>query len=63
MRRLRHHWKCIYGIPHVSTLAVDKPGHPPLLSALSSKIAAHGESVVFLHPKDCDRVLIELEEA
>ncbi|XP_075064212.1 methylmalonyl-CoA epimerase, mitochondrial [Mixophyes fleayi] len=27
------------------------------------KIGAHGKPVVFLHPKDCDGVLVELEEA
>lgn len=27
------------------------------------KIGAHGLPVVFLHPKDCDGVLVELEEA
>lgn len=28
----------------------------------SPKIGAHGNPVVFLHPKDCDGVLVELEE-
>ena len=28
-----------------------------------AKIGAHGKPVVFLHPKDCDGVLVELEEA
>ncbi|XP_030044400.1 methylmalonyl-CoA epimerase, mitochondrial [Microcaecilia unicolor] len=27
------------------------------------KIGAHGKPVIFLHPKDCDGVLVELEEA
>lgn len=27
------------------------------------KIGAHGKLVMFLHPKDCDGVLVELEEA
>uniref|UniRef100_A0A8C8RP87 Methylmalonyl-CoA epimerase, mitochondrial n=1 Tax=Pelusios castaneus TaxID=367368 RepID=A0A8C8RP87_9SAUR len=27
------------------------------------KIGAHGKPVIFLHPKDCDGVLIELEQA
>ncbi|XP_040198747.1 methylmalonyl-CoA epimerase, mitochondrial [Rana temporaria] len=27
------------------------------------KIGAHGKPVVFLHPKDCDGVLVELEQA
>ncbi|OCT89519.1 hypothetical protein XELAEV_18018140mg [Xenopus laevis] len=27
------------------------------------RIGAHGKPVVFLHPKDCDGVLVELEEA
>uniref|UniRef100_A0A1X7VPU6 VOC domain-containing protein n=1 Tax=Amphimedon queenslandica TaxID=400682 RepID=A0A1X7VPU6_AMPQE len=26
------------------------------------KIGAHGKPVVFLHPKDCDGVLVELEQ-
>ena len=26
------------------------------------QIGAHGKSVVFLHPKDCNGVLLELEE-
>ncbi|OWF47549.1 methylmalonyl-CoA epimerase, mitochondrial-like [Mizuhopecten yessoensis] len=33
-----------------------------LLSA-EAKIGAHGKPVVFLHPKDCNGVLVELEEA
>ncbi|KNC52150.1 methylmalonyl-CoA epimerase [Thecamonas trahens ATCC 50062] len=28
-----------------------------------SKIGAHGKPVVFLHPKDCGGILVELEEA
>ena len=27
------------------------------------QIGAHGKPVIFLHPKDCDGVLVELEEA
>lgn len=27
------------------------------------RIGAHGKLVVFLHPKDCNGVLVELEEA
>ncbi len=27
------------------------------------KIGAHGKPVVFLHPKDCNGVLVELEQA
>ena len=27
------------------------------------KIGAHGKLVIFLHPKDCNGVLVELEEA
>ncbi|XP_076980124.1 methylmalonyl-CoA epimerase, mitochondrial [Tamandua tetradactyla] len=27
------------------------------------KIGAHGKPVIFLHPKDCDGVLVELEQA
>lgn len=27
------------------------------------RIGAHGKLVMFLHPKDCDGVLVELEEA
>ncbi|XP_033729823.1 methylmalonyl-CoA epimerase, mitochondrial-like [Pecten maximus] len=33
-----------------------------LLSS-EAKIGAHGKLVVFLHPKDCNGVLVELEEA
>ncbi|CAL8403852.1 unnamed protein product [Boreogadus saida] len=32
------------------------------LSAMP-QIGAHGKPVIFLHPKDCDGVLVELEEA
>lgn len=27
------------------------------------RTGAHGKPVIFLHPKDCDGVLVELEEA
>lgn len=27
------------------------------------KIGAHGKPVIFLHPKDCHGVLVELEQA
>mmetsp|Transcript_31789 Transcript_31789/g.90291 ORF Transcript_31789/g.90291 Transcript_31789/m.90291 type:complete len:192 (-) Transcript_31789:284-859(-) len=44
------------GIRHIKSTPVrtltDKP-----------KIGAHGKPVVFLHPKDCNGVLLELEEA
>lgn len=33
-----------------------------MLSA-EPRIGAHGKPVMFLHPKDCDGVLVELEEA
>ncbi|CAL8247010.1 unnamed protein product [Lota lota] len=35
------------------------------IRTLSAKpqIGAHGKPVIFLHPKDCDGVLVELEEA
>ena len=29
----------------------------------STKIGAHGKPVMFLHPKDCGGVLVELEQA
>ncbi|KAK3097998.1 hypothetical protein FSP39_015182 [Pinctada imbricata] len=29
----------------------------------SARIGAHGKPVVFLHPKDCNGVLVELEQA
>src|ERR1700749_1885920 len=29
----------------------------------NTKIGAHGKPVIFLHPKDCGGVLIELEQA
>lgn len=28
----------------------------------TSKIGAHGKPVIFLHPKDCDGVLVEFEQ-
>lgn len=28
-----------------------------------TKIGAHGKPVIFLHPKDCGGVLVELEQA
>ena len=28
----------------------------------SSRIGAHGKPVIFLHPKDCNGVLVELEQ-
>ena len=31
--------------------------------AAEPKIGAHGKPVMFLHPKDCDGVLVELEQA
>ncbi len=33
-----------------------------LLSA-EPRIGAHGKPVMFLHPKDCDGVLVEIEQA
>ena len=37
--------------------------HYTSLFCSSIQIGAHGKPVVFLHPKDCDGVLVELEEA
>lgn len=31
--------------------------------SVEPRIGAHGKPVMFLHPKDCDGVLVELEEA
>ena len=31
--------------------------------AEQTKIGAHGKPVMFLHPKDCNGVLVELEQA
>ena len=41
-----------YGISSISIIAVN-----------AAQIGAHGKPVVFLHPKDCNGVLVELEEA
>ncbi|KAJ3436919.1 methylmalonyl-coa epimerase [Anaeramoeba flamelloides] len=42
-------------IVHVKRMGVRTLGKKP-------KIGAHGKPVMFLHPKDCDGVLIEMEQ-
>ena len=34
-----------------------------IIAVNAAQIGAHGKPVVFLHPKDCNGVLVELEEA
>ena len=36
---------------------------PPRCLQDETKIGAHGKPVMFLHPKDCAGVLVELEQA
>jgi methylmalonyl-CoA/ethylmalonyl-CoA epimerase len=43
-------------VKHVTNMKIRALGKEP-------KIGAHGKPVMFLHPKDCDGVLIELEQA
>lgn len=40
----------------------DLKSHGIRLLSEDAKIGAHGKPVVFLHPKDCSGVLVELEE-
>ncbi|KAF0852618.1 mitochondrial methylmalonyl-CoA epimerase [Andalucia godoyi] len=45
---------------NVAMQQVKKSGIRPL--SAEPKIGAHGKPVVFLHPKDCNGVLVELEQ-
>ena len=63
-------WKRTAGGIHHICLEVDdvreSMAHVSSYARLLSdepKIGAHGNPVVFLHPKDCDGVLTELEQA
>lgn len=41
-------------VKHLKTIGITPIGPP--------KVGAHGNPVVFLHPKDCHGILTELEE-
>ncbi|XP_069812644.1 methylmalonyl-CoA epimerase, mitochondrial isoform X1 [Dendropsophus ebraccatus] len=56
------HHICIE-VDNIKTAMSDLKQKKIRLLSEEPKTGAHGKPVVFLHPKDCDGVLVELEEA
>ncbi|XP_067130621.1 methylmalonyl-CoA epimerase, mitochondrial-like isoform X2 [Centruroides vittatus] len=50
-------------VDNIKAAMEDLKKHKIRLLSEDCKIGAHGKPVIFLHPKDCGGVLIELEEA
>ncbi|XP_064608338.1 methylmalonyl-CoA epimerase, mitochondrial-like [Liolophura sinensis] len=50
-------------VENIQTAMEDLKGKNIRLLSKEAKIGAHGKPVVFLHPKDCNGVLVELEQA
>ncbi|XP_073917793.1 methylmalonyl-CoA epimerase, mitochondrial isoform X1 [Castor canadensis] len=56
------HHICIE-VDNINTAVVDLKKKKIRSLTEDTKIGAHGKPVIFLHPKDCGGVLVELEEA
>ena len=57
MKSLKGHLRALNPVPKVLLIFVSY-----FIQTISLQIGAHGKPVVFLHPKDCDGVLVELEQ-
>ncbi|XP_023583626.1 methylmalonyl-CoA epimerase, mitochondrial [Trichechus manatus latirostris] len=56
------HHICIE-VDNINTAMMDLKKKKIRTTTEEAKIGAHGKPVIFLHPKDCDGVLVELEQA
>ncbi|XP_055010598.1 methylmalonyl-CoA epimerase, mitochondrial isoform X2 [Boleophthalmus pectinirostris] len=56
------HHICIE-VDNINAAIVDLKAKNIRTLSAEPRIGAHGKPVMFLHPKDCDGVLVELEEA
>lgn len=56
------HHICIE-VDNIQAAMEEVKGHKVRCLSKEPRIGAHGKPVVFLHPKDCAGVLVELEEA
>lgn len=54
---------CFSQVDDISAAIVDLKAKNIRTLSAEPRIGAHGKPVMFLHPKDCDGVLVELEEA
>lgn len=52
-----------FEVDNIDAAVEDLRGQGVRLLSEKPKIGAHGKLVVFIHPKDCGGVLIELEQA
>ena len=53
----------IFQVSDIEKALVDVRTNKIRTLAEKTKIGAHGKPVMFLHPKDCNGVLVELEQA
>ncbi|XP_073917794.1 methylmalonyl-CoA epimerase, mitochondrial isoform X2 [Castor canadensis] len=65
LEKARAFYKNILGaqVDNINTAVVDLKKKKIRSLTEDTKIGAHGKPVIFLHPKDCGGVLVELEEA
>lgn len=52
-----------FEVDNIDAAVEDLKGQGVRLLGEKPKIGAHGKPVIFIHPKDCGGVLIELEQA
>jgi len=52
-----------FEVDNIEAAVLDLKAKGVRLLAENTKIGAHGKPVIFIHPKDCGGVLIELEQA
>lgn len=54
--------KYVFQVDDITDAMKDLKSKGVRLLSEEAKIGAHGKPVVFLHPKDCNGVLVELEQ-
>lgn len=54
--------KYVFQVDDITEAMKDLKSKGVRLLSEEAKIGAHGKPVVFLHPKDCNGVLVELEQ-
>ncbi|KAI2662658.1 Methylmalonyl-CoA epimerase, mitochondrial [Labeo rohita] len=54
---------CIISVDDINAAIADLKEKKIRLLSPEPRIGAHGKPVMFLHPKDCDGVLVEIEQA
>jgi len=54
---------CQLQVSNINDAIEDLKSHNIRILGVEPKTGAHGKPVVFIHPKDCNGTLVELEQA